>query len=360
MDCTTLAYKSIGDQQILLDIYLPSQCHLQSSHHWQSSKGLPTIVYFHAGGLMAGTRATWIPVWLFNRALTRGYAVLSADYRLLVPCTGHQILEDVRDLFTFVSKDLNRILFSSSKDGRRIDPESIVVAGSSGGAFCAYLAAIHANPKPKGVLSIYGMGGDVMCPHYLTEKTSPFFHGRPLMDPTEWSEFLHPISPGLPWTSAQPIAYAPQDSADPGCPIYPRMLVPRLYLQLGTFLDYFTGEHEPNISGRLRQALEGSYDSPISPEKLRPLVPKQHLPIFPQVNLSSSFPPTFLIHGEADSAVPVRESRNMYESLKRLAVMVELRLISGKEHSFDYKPGAEAEHSVVFNEAINFIDRCFT
>lgn len=74
------------------------------------------------------------------------------------PASGHDILEDIHDLFRFFVEDLDNHLHSHCK----ADSSRIIVAGSSAGGFCAYMAALHAKPKPIAVLSMYGMGGDVL------------------------------------------------------------------------------------------------------------------------------------------------------------------------------------------------------
>lgn len=88
-----------------------------------------------------------------------GHAFISADYTLLVPTTGHHVLEDIKDAFVYLDKRLNEDLAFSGSDAL-VDASSTIVSGSSSGGLCAYLAALHAIPKPKGVLSLYGMGGD--------------------------------------------------------------------------------------------------------------------------------------------------------------------------------------------------------
>jgi acetyl esterase/lipase len=83
------------------------------------------------------------------------------------PATGHSILEDVKDLFDFLAREniYNATCAAHSRAFAEaykfeIDKEAIVVAGTSAGGLCAYLAAIHCQPKPKALFSIYGMGGD--------------------------------------------------------------------------------------------------------------------------------------------------------------------------------------------------------
>ena len=94
---------------------------------------------------------------------------ISADYRLLPPATGHDVLADIKDLFSYLETQVNHDIQQHLQQGPprpfsafEIDPTSLAVAGSSAGGICAYLAAIHASPQPKAVLSLYGMGGDCL------------------------------------------------------------------------------------------------------------------------------------------------------------------------------------------------------
>ncbi|KAG5652256.1 hypothetical protein H0H81_005609 [Sphagnurus paluster] len=317
-----------------------------------------------------------------ERVTTAGYAFISADYQLLPPATGNDIVKDVQDLLEFmISRDF--------KIGStfRVDPNAIAVAGSSAGGLCAYLAAIHCkNPAPKAVVSLYGMGADYLTPHYLTPKTKPFFRGREILDPSDFTPYLHPnhlpkpasastpdrsLSPftSLEHTADSALAYHPQTYTIPGYPANPRMLLTRLYLQLGVFIDYYTGVHEDGgISCILREALPSTSTSPTTlteqeaadAEKdvvLRLLVPLALHPLFPQLSVTSAWPPTFFMHGTHDTAVPVEESRALARRLRRRGVTVELHELEGAEHSFDYEEGAEQAFVDLFTEVQAFLDR---
>ena len=83
-----------------------------------------------------------------------GFAVISADYRLLSPCTGRDVLDDIVDLFAFIAR-------TKQLGAVQVDSTRLVVAGNSAGGLCAFLAAIHANPKPRAILSLYGLGGEL-------------------------------------------------------------------------------------------------------------------------------------------------------------------------------------------------------
>jgi acetyl esterase/lipase len=69
------------------------------------------------------------------------------------------------------------------------------------------------------------------------------------------------------------------------------------------------------------------------------------------------FPPTLLIHGNADTAVPVDASFTLYQSLATLGAPVELHVYDGAPHSFDSV--AEFGHQLVDVMAL-FLDRKVT
>ena len=104
-----------------------------------------------------------------ERTIAAGIAFISADYRLLPPSTGHDILDDVVDLFAFLAR--TRLLGTV-----QIDSTRLAVAGASAGGMCAFLAAIHANPKPCAVLSIYGLGGNVFVSSSPLRSSPPCIH----------------------------------------------------------------------------------------------------------------------------------------------------------------------------------------
>lgn len=194
-------------------------------------------------------------------------------------------------------------------------------------------------------------------PHYLTPKLTPFFRNRELLDvhANMFSPFLYPVSAFLDPSAGSELAYHPPDAATPGYPANPRMLLGRLYLQHGTFLDYWTGAHEPSLSETLRSAIEDT-------DVLTVSVPPELRPVFPELLVAEGWPPTYLVHGELDSAVPVADSRNMFRLLDAAGVNVEMRIVQGAEHSFDYQEDADqaGKFGAVFDEAVRFLIRALT
>ena len=115
------------------------------------------------------------------------------------------------------------------------------------------------------------------------------------MDPVDFADYLYPFKDGaLKPISDSPLAYHPQTYHIPGYPANPRMLLARLYFQLGVFLDYYTGQHDPSLSDTLRQSLskpEFNVD-----DDLMHQIPERQRSLFPQFGVDSNWPPTFLLH----------------------------------------------------------------
>ncbi|KAF7298784.1 MYND finger domain-like protein [Mycena indigotica] len=352
MDCIDVCYKTVGSHPIYLNVYPPKDL--------IPGQRLPALIYFHGGGLTVGTRTSWFPTWLTTRLAASGIVFISAAYRLFPQATLHDIGDDVKDIFTFLSKkDLSFRAESGQLFG--VDAERIGVAGTSAGGTCAYLAAIHAVPRPKAVLGIYAMLGNAFSAHVLTPKTAIFSRGRELLDPAKFAHLLYPgYLSDTTITTESELAYLPADSPTPGWPANPRMPLSRLYQQLGTMLDYCTGLHSPSLSASLRPLL-AEYPAESDALALHDavlasgLVPGDQHVIIPQFNISRDFPPTYLWHGALDTAVPCAESRVMGALLERAGVPVTLRVVEGVDHSFDYVPDAEERYGHYFDEMVQFL-----
>jgi acetyl esterase/lipase len=57
----------------------------------------------------------------------------------------------------------------------------------------------------------------------------------------------------------------------------------------------------------------------------------------PLKNITPSFPPTFIVHGAADSTVPVSLSRDLFAALQKHGVKSGMVEIDGEEHTFAAK-----------------------
>ncbi|KAF5331118.1 hypothetical protein D9619_005378 [Psilocybe cf. subviscida] len=338
------AYKHIGPEKIPIafNLYLPSS---ETTPVLSGPLTLPTVVYFHGGGLAIGD-LTWFPQWLYDRVMSLGYAFISANYQLLLPGTVHDIIQDVQDLFIYLE---NSEVALDHQRSFRADMDRIAVAGSSSGGHCAYLAAMHCVPKPKAIFTMYPVGGSFFTPFYLKEKTTPFFMGQGLIDPAPLKRFLYPFEGGSRTPiSKSAVGFDPVTKA----PNNRRMAVPPLWIQLGVVLDYYNGIHEPSLSAKLRKVLEE--DPHATSKDFEKAMPVSQRYTFPELNVSAAWPPTLSFHGDADTAVLVSESQNLTKLLKEAGVNAELMIASGQEHLFDAHPQAEEKWGKQFETAKDF------
>jgi dipeptidyl aminopeptidase/acylaminoacyl peptidase len=58
----------------------------------------------------------------------------------------------------------------------------------------------------------------------------------------------------------------------------------------------------------------------------------------PLNQVRAGFPPTLLIHGDADDLVPAQDSIDLYQRLRELGSAAELHVFSGAPHAFDVDP----------------------
>lgn len=173
---------------------------------------------------------------------------------------------------------------------------------------------------------------------------------------------MYPLEEGslgrIPVTDS-PLAYHPPTYHIPGYPANPRQLLCRLIIQIGTFLDYWTGAHDPSLSAKLMNTLAetegGERDQAV--QALASFISEEHKDVFPQFQVDSKWPPTLLLHGTADSAVPLSETLNMQRLLQKAEVPVELLTFEGMEHSFDYNPKAAEVFSSDLDKVKRFLER---
>jgi len=120
--------------------------------------------------MTVANRRCWFPTWMFRRVINSGCGLISADYRLMPPASGHDIniLEDIYDILRSPVGDLDRHLSSLCK----VELSTVIITGSG-----SEDSMLHAMPKPVVVISMHGMGGDVLIPQYLSIKTEPFLMG---------------------------------------------------------------------------------------------------------------------------------------------------------------------------------------
>jgi acetyl esterase/lipase len=109
----------------LLDLYLPARS--------RPEHPVPTIVYLHSGGWIAGSRTDVATLALAQ--LARGYAVASVDYQLATPGGSGSFPAAVYDV-----KRAIRFL-KAGAERWRLDPARMILMGTSAGGHLAALSA---------------------------------------------------------------------------------------------------------------------------------------------------------------------------------------------------------------------------
>ena len=121
-----VAYKdgeltALERERCLLDLHLPV------------TKGFPTLVWFHGGGLTEGKRDSPFTVAIAEAFARNGVAVVSVGYRLSPAVTFPAYVEDGAAAFAWVHRHIA---------GHGGDPRAVFIGGHSAGAYLALMAGL--------------------------------------------------------------------------------------------------------------------------------------------------------------------------------------------------------------------------
>jgi len=287
----THVYKRVGELDIKADVYASAVAGPK-----------PVVVYIHGGSLINGKREAvqkWAPAEAFVAA---GAIVVSIDYRLAPESKLPAIIEDLEDAFRWVRNE-GPALFGA-------DPERIAAAGGSAGGYLALAAGYRVKPRPRVVyaeMSYCDLIGE--------------WQMRPSIHPPHYNESNLGEEEAWKQVSGPPIANAGDRKGDGGA-----------------FNDFI------RRNARWPETISG-WDPVSEAEKF--------LPYLPLRNATPEYPPTFLIHGAADSDVVPQQPIAMAAELKRNGVEHRLILLPNGEHGFRGADPADIAHAQV--EAVAFV-----
>lgn len=262
------------------------------------SQSQPAILWIHGGALIGGRREG-IRTDQLKAYLDAGYVVASIDYRLAPESKLPDIAADLRDAFHWLREEGPKIA--------GVDPERIAAVGHSAGGYLALLAGSIVDPPPQAIVSFYGYG-DIVGDWYA--KPDPFYLQQPLVTEEE----------ALASVGTAPLA------SDKGWP-KDRF---RFYLycrQQGLW---------PEQIGGVSPGEDPNFFTPYCPVK----------------NITKDQPPTLLIHGDADTDVPVEQSLMMAEALKEKGAPVRTLILEGAGHGFDGRGIGKDPHADRAFEAV--------
>lgn len=256
---------------------------------------------------------------------------MGADYRLLYPSTGFDIIEDMKTLFSFLADP--KFSEDHLPSGISLDASRIALIGASGGAYPAMAAGLYAHPKPTALLLLFGMGGDMLGDGWVKPKDGFMpFPGAESVSESYLSYLLERIPAPV---SEAPVMLRPDQTIRDD---ENRIALYMHWWKTGELLDYVVGKP---ISADLR-ALPASERICAVPVELRPVILQAHLDV--------GFPPTCLVHGELDAVVESTESQTTFKRLQELGVKTNMLLVPGAAHAL-CSPENPAELAVGAEEA---------
>jgi acetyl esterase/lipase len=240
-------------------------------------KDLPIAVWIHGGALIMGDRRG-IDRRLLAELIEAGYGVVSIDYRLAPETKLPAILDDLRDALAWVRASGPKHL------GSRTD--RIVVLGGSAGGYLTLVSGFLVSPRPSALVAFWGYG-DIAGTWY--SRPDPFYRRQPLVARSEaWAT-----------VGTEVIAEPSPDKQRSRFYLYCR--------QNGLWPKEVTG-HDPDTE------------------------PKVFDGFCPVRNISTSYPPTLLVHGTDDTDVPHEQSVLMDRELSRHGVPHEFVSVTGAGH----------------------------
>jgi acetyl esterase/lipase len=289
----THTYLEDGDCALRADVYAPA-----------GESPTPVILWLHPGGLIIGER-DWVDSDQLALYLEAGYAVVTIDYRLAPEHKLETIVADVETAYTWLVEQGPGLL--------GIDPHRVAVVGHSAGGYLALLTGFRAEPPPKAIVSFYGYGD--LTGDWAVQPSASHGQGE-VITQDKANRALRGSREGC----------VPKDSDQEGrfdYYVYAR--------QQGTWPLEISG-HDPLTDAEWYRAYE------------------------PVQNVSSEYPPTMLLHGQADTDVPFAVAERMAAALEDHGVAHELVSRAGWNHVFDQAEADSPDVEAALGQVIAFLD----
>lgn len=264
----------------------------------QGDEPRPAVISIHGGALIMGSRGGISDDDRLQEYLGAGYTVISIDYRLAPETKLPSIIEDLKDAYAWIRSDGPRLF--------GIDPDRIAVIGHSAGGYLALMAGFCLQPRPDALVSFYGYG-DITGP--WESQPDSLYNLRAAVSEEEALKVVGDtaITEGA-WERETFYLYCRQQG------LWPQLVA----------------GHDPTD--------ENWY--------------KTYEPIH---NVTSSYPPTMLLHGEKDSDVPFEQSVIMARELERNGVPFEFIHDPQWGHNFGYRSDDDPSFRRTYDRVLAFL-----
>lgn len=291
----------------------------------------PFLLWTHGGGFIGGCHYTPRP-WLDPGFRQRGYHLVSHNYRLAPQASIEQQLADCLESLDWCRRNLPRLLGAD-----KVDVDRYVLCGESAGGHLVTLMALHLpNPQPRAVIDIYGVTDFVAMKDLDKEETPKEWNGE--FTPQELEAFLDDrdsaniLTDALCWTEMELFTEA-QLSRYWGSDIkYDKRI------RLQSELHNWRSQHPKGLALLIRALLHPErFDSEDRLGQAIRSVSPLHVLRERQQHGTASYPPTAFLHGTGDVDVPVRQSRDMAQTLRELGIPTIERYEEDQPHVFEQK-----------------------
>ncbi len=303
------------------------------------SSAAPFVHVSHGGGFLGAHHFT-PPPWIFPGFRARGYHVVSHSYRLAPQARLDDQVDDCLEALAWSRANLPSIL-----GVEKVDVDRYVLYGDSAGGLLVTLMGLRAaNPPPRAIINVYGIVDILgMEEAFRKQQQSSVQKQQPWAWTGEFPEeelqaFLANRDPANILTAST--AWREMEEVDEA----------ELSRRWGTdfkWTERIRKQAELHVWRSIHPKASSLFlTGVIHPEKFRD---ETELRAFidsvsslrvlkrRQVEGKLEYPPTALLHGTGDTAVPVQQSYDMAKTLREMGVPVIERYEEGEEHVFDAK-----------------------